>query len=678
MNYIRYGDALKETDFIKGLAEDIDECVSELTIVDPAVGSGAFLVGMLNQIVKLRTNLLEISNKKVDKYEIKLQTIQNSLYGVDLEYDAVEIAKLRLWLSLIVDQETNGHAPKPLPNLNFHLRVGNSLVDTFENIKLWNVRWRGTKKEAKAKLQMNLFNTDTVEAILKRLKDAKVQFFNTSDEHEKQKLSSQIELEQMELIRSELIAQGKYDVFYRIEDMIKNKTKPFFIWELEFEEVYKNDGFDIVIANPPYVQLQKENGKLANELKDQGYETFVRNGDIYCIFYEKGLSLLKEKGILCYITSNKWMRAGYGEKLRGYLANHCNPLKLIDYAGNKIFESATVDVNTLIACKEKNEGKTLAVTVDDGWTRNLSDYIKQNSSEISFTNSENWIILNPIELSIKKKIEQYGTKLQDWDLSINRGILTGYNDAFIIDEATKNSLITADPKSAELIRPILRGKDIKRYTYDFANLWIICIPCGFTNLNKTGKAEDWFSNSYNAIYSYLVKTEEELSKNRSTKSKGLYKRDDQGDYWWELRSCKYMDDFFERNIAWQRITHENTFCLTKENTVILDRMAFINGAKEKTYYLLAVLNSSLVKFWMKKNVPEYGSTGYRFSNQFVTQIPVPLFVEEKELAKINDYVKEYFEGKDTSNVINEFVFRIFKLTKEEIKYIDSENYLYNQ
>ena len=138
------------------------------------------------------------------------------------------------------------------------------------------------------------------------------------------------------------------------------------------------------------------------------------------------------------------------------------------------------------------------------------------------------------------------------------------------------------------------------------------------------------------------------------------------------------DDFFERNIAWQRITHENTFCLTKENTVILDSMAFINGAKEKTYYLLAVLNSSLVKFWMKKNVPEYGSTGYRFSNQFVTQIPVPLFVEEKELAKINDYVKEYFEGKDTSNVINEFVFRIFKLTKEEIKYIDSENYLYNQ
>ena len=267
----------------------------------------------------------------------------------------------------------------------------------------------------------------------------------------------------MELIRSELVAQGKFDVYTRIEDMIKKKTKPFFIWELEFEEVFKNgQGFDIVIANPPYVQLQKEGGRLANELKDQGYETFTRTGDIYCIFYEKGIDLLKDCGILCYITSNKWMRAGYGEKLRRYLANNTNPLKLIDYGGNKIFESATVDVNTLIAAKEKNEGQTLAVTVDEGCTINLSDYIKQNSSEISFTNSENWVILNPIELSIKKKIEQYGTKLQDWDLSINRGILTGYNDAFIIDEATKNSLITADPKSAELIRPILRGKDIVR------------------------------------------------------------------------------------------------------------------------------------------------------------------------------------------------------------------------
>ena len=119
----------------------------------------------------------------------------------------------------------------------------------------------------------------------------------------------------------------------------------------------------------------------------------------------------------------------------------------------------------------------------------MSDYLQQHYSEIKFDSSDNWILLNPIEISIKNKIEQYGTPLSEWDIQINYGIKTGYNDAFIIDESTKNALIASDPKSGELIRPILRGKDIKKYSYDFANLWIIYIPCGFTNINKTGRAE---------------------------------------------------------------------------------------------------------------------------------------------------------------------------------------------
>ena len=670
LNYVRYGDALKETDFIKELADDIDECVSEFTIVDPAVGSGAFLVGMLNQIVKLRTNLLELTNKKIDKYEIKLQTIQNSLYGVDLEYDAVEIAKLRLWLSLIVDQETNGYAPKPLPNLNFHLRVGNSLVDTFENIKLWNVRWKGTKKEAKVEIQGNLFNTDTVEAILKRLKDAKVKFFNTSDELDKQKLSNQIENEQLELIKSELVAKGKFDLFSKIEDMIRKKTKPFFIWELEFEEVYKNGGFDIVVANPPYVQLQKDGGKLANELKDQGYATFARTGDIYCIFYEKGLNLLKDKGILCYITSNKWMRAGYGEKLRGYLADNCNPLKLIDYAGNKIFESATVDVNTLIACKEKNKGKTLAVTVDDGCTTNLSDYIKHNNSEISFNSSENWAILNQIELSIKKKIEEYGTKLEDWGLSINRGILTGYNDAFIIDEPTKNALIASDPKSDELIRPILRGKDIRRYSYEFAQLWVIYIPCGYTNNHKGNyDPETWFKKTHPSIYSYLINTEMELSKNRSKKSKGLYKRDDQGDYWWELRSCKYLDEFYKQKIMYNDINRRLSFCLVDKGIFCNNTIYFISTEIHQNYFL-AILNSKLINWYYKTLSVQLGDNAVRMFTMYVNKIPIPKINSQKE-KEISILVDEFLKSFDSEIdcKLDMLIFDLYNLTKEEIEYI---------
>ena len=680
INYVRYGNALKEADFIKEFAEEIDNCISEFTIVDPAVGSGAFLVGMLNQIVKVRINLLNYTDKKLSIYEMKLQTIQNSLYGVDIEYDAVEIAKLRLWLSLIVDQEVvRNDAPKPLPNLNFHLKVGNSLVDTFEKIKLWNVRWRGSKKESKIDVRMNLFNAETVEVVLNRLKEAKVRFFSTSNEQEKQILSAQIEMEQIELIKSELFAQGKFDLFDKIQEMIRKKTKPFFIWELEFEEVFKvNQGFDIVIANPPYVQLQKDGGKLADELQDQNYETFARTGDIYCIFYEKGLNVLKNEGVLCYITSNKWMRAGYGEKLRGYLANNCNPIKLIDFGGNKIFESATVDVNILIASKEKNLGQTLAVTIEDGVLNNLSEYIKKNGNLSEFKNSDNWINLNKIEASIKKKIEEKGKKLLLWDeLSINRGVLTGYNEAFIIDDDTRKSLIAKDVKSAELIRPILRGKDITRYKYYFAKLWMIFIPSGYTNNHKTiSDAGLWFKMTFPSIYSHLIKTEEELSKIRGSKVKGLFKRDDQGDYWWELRPCKYMDDFNMRNIAWQRITKENIFCLTEPGMVILDSMAFINGAGDKTAYLLAALNSSVISFWIKKNVPEYGDTGYRLSNQFVKLMPIPYDVDQVLFDKINDLVSKI--DIDTENKfleIDDLMYKLYGLNEEEINYIRQKIYM---
>lgn len=482
----------------------------------------------------------------------------------------------------------------------------------------------------------------------------------------------------MELIRSELVAKDKFDLFNQIEEMIKKKTKPFFIWELEFEEVFKNgQGFDIVIANPPYVQLQKNGGKLANELKDQGYETFVRTADIYCLFYEKGINLLKKQGILCYITSNKWMRAGYGKNLRAFLAKNSNPLKLIDYGGNKIFETATVDVNTLIASKEKNFGKTLAATIADGCTKNLSDYLQHHYTINSFINSDNWVLLNPIEMSIKEKIESNGNPLSNWDIAINYGIKTGYNDAFIINENIRDMLIASDPNSAELIRPILRGKDIKRYNYKFANLWLIYIPWHFPLQNDSSikgaskDAEVEFKKQYPAIYSYLYGYKEKLS-NRNKAETGIRYE------WYALQrwGSKYSDDFFEQNIAWQRITHENTFCLTDSNMVILDSMAFINGAKNKTLYLLAVLNSSIIKFWMKKNVPEYGSSGYRLSNQFVIQIPVPINPPSDLFEKINNLVSKGFSsGSFDYNEIDNSVYKLFGLSADEIEYISAKKYL---
>ena len=295
---------------------------------------------------------------------------------------------------------------------------------------------------------------------------------------------------------------------------------------------------------------------------------------------------------------------------------------------------------------------------------------------MSFNNSENWVILNPIELSIKEKIEQYGTKLQDWDLSINRGILTGYNDAFIIDEATKNSLIAADPKSAELIRPILRGKDIKRYTYDFAGLWIICVPCGFTNTNKTGNAEEWFSTNYKAIYFYLIKTEEELSKNRSTKSKGLYKRDDQGDYWWELRSCKYMDDFNKPKLMYSEIVQEPHFYYDDKTHYCPEATTFImNGDNLKS--LLLILNSQLSFniFKLFYAGGGLGENGIRYKKSFLLNLRLPKLDETAIIALKSYYEKLFannFQLETNSVILNEieyYISKLYKLSQAETEYL---------
>ena len=181
------------------------------------------------------------------------------------------------------------------------------------------------------------------------------------------------------------------------------------------------DGFDIVIGNPPYIQLQNNAGKLANLYEKSGYRTFERKGDIYCLFYERGHQLLKAGGHLCFITSNKWMRAGYGKKTRDFLAKNTNPILLIDFAGVKVFDSATVDTNILLFSQEPNQHKTLCTCAskqDKNSIKNLSVFVQQNAVSNNFATSDSWVILSPIERSIKRKIESIGTPLKDWDIQI--------------------------------------------------------------------------------------------------------------------------------------------------------------------------------------------------------------------------------------------------------------------
>ncbi len=407
------------------------EKLFSLKILDPACGSGAFPMGIL-------TRLLEILGPKpAERYATKLRLIENCIYGVDIQPIAVQIAKLRFFISLVCDWP-DGQTP-PLPNLENNFVCANTLV--------------GKKKQAVA----TLFDNAEIENVKKELSQVRHDHFSARHTSQKKKLRKRdaelrarlfVLLSENDLFAPEdarqLAAWDPYD---------QNATSAFFDPEWMFDV---KDGFDIVIGNPPYVQLQNNGGALANQYKDLGFETFERTGDIYTLFYERGYQFLRKGGHLCYITSNKWMRAGYGASLRQFFSQKTHAKTLIDFAGQKIFDSATVDTNILLLEKTTQEQDTLptsAVIATDDCRENLSLFVRHNAEKCCFKGDSSWVILSPIERSIKEKIERIGTPLKDWDVKIYRGILTGCNEAFIIDEAKRQQLIAEDPKSAEIIRP---------------------------------------------------------------------------------------------------------------------------------------------------------------------------------------------------------------------------------
>ncbi len=431
---------------IRAHPKQIDEKLASIKVCDPACGSGAFLVGMMSEIVKAR-NILSIYIKDAGGksfYDFKRECIENSLYGVDISAGAVEIAKLRLWLSLIVDEEDIEQI-KPLPNLDYKIMCGNSLSG----------------------IDRDLLNYDSF-AKLEQYKDS----FIEETMHEKKKnLKEQID-----------------KLFLNITGEKKD-----FDFEVYFSEVFRDSGgFDAVIANPPYIRQEKIKDKPL--LKK--YEVYNSTSDIYTYFYEKSWNILKDGGFSCIISSNKWMRAKYGEKLRDFLKSKSSIVDIIDFGGHKVFESATVDTNIILFQKLKradvqscltavtpsNTINALNIKSDFNKEYDLCDYFKKNRLEVKQASLDLncFTFGSDAVMNLKAKIEKIGTPLKDkdWDVKIYRGIITGLNESFIIDSAKReeilNSCETEERRRTELlIKPILRGKDIDKYSYKWADKWVI-------------------------------------------------------------------------------------------------------------------------------------------------------------------------------------------------------------
>ena len=639
-----------------------------ITVLDPACGSGAFPIGMLQKIVyilqeidpsadlwfdKATENVSYLLKKEFEKkfndgslnYIRKLSVIQNSIFGIDIQPIAVEISRLRCFLSLVIEEKVKddefNRGINPLPNLDFKFIIANSLIGLEENV------------------QMSLFEN---EDHINRLKDVRDEYFNAeSDRRTELKLEFK-DIQQDMLLNTIANYQKQASVRYQQLSSWKpfeNEATNWFDADWMFGI---KDGFDIVIGNPPYIQLQKMHEE-ADKIAKQNYKTFTRTGDLYCIFYEFGYNVLKENGILTYITSNKWMRAEYGNQLRNFFVKHTNPLLLIDFFGTKVFESATVDVNILLFTKGENNGSTNCCIIKDDCLNNLSNYIEQNKNLMSYkVYDENWLILNKTELSIKNKIEAIGVPLSDWKLRINFGIKTGYNDAFIIDESTKNKLIKEDPKSAEIIRPILRGKDIKKYKYIFAKLYLIAtFPSQKLDIDK-----------YPAIKKYLLsfgkEKLEQTGEEHIVNGVKIKARKKTNNKWFETQdSIAYWDDFYKQKIVYPCIMAQAP-CFAYDNSkyFAIAPGNIISG--EHLKYLCCLLNSELLYFALRKFYMGGGIEGELKTNRLLI-LPVKKPSLEEEKLFENLYNEVTLPDIKQEKKINDVIFSIYNLSIEEILYV---------
>ena len=358
------------------------------------------------------------------------------------------------------------------------------------------------------------------------------------------------------------------------------------------------------------------------------------------------------------------MRAGYGEKTRDFFAKNTNPMLLIDFAGVKIFESATVDTNILLFAKATNEHKTwCAVTnkQNKDSVKNLSVFVQQSGTECEFSNSDSWVILSPIEQSIKRKIEAVGTPLKDWDIQINYGIKTGYNDAFIIDTAKRDEILAncqskdERKRTAELIRPILRGRDIKRYGYNWANLWLINTHNGIR-----GKLERIHIEDYPAVKAHLDQYWDKISK-----------RADKGETPYNLRNCAYLEDFSKPKILWKRVGSILRFCYSDNDFLGLDSTCFATGINIE--YVCCVLNSP-IGHYLLKDAPKTGTGDLLVSVQAIEPIQIPQVGSEMNLI-FKRLLEELIKGESLTNEkeISRKIFKLYDLSLDEQSYIE-ENF----
>ncbi|EOH2050780.1 class I SAM-dependent DNA methyltransferase [Campylobacter coli] len=662
-------------------------------------------------------------------FHTKKDIIENNLFGVDINPNSCEITKLRLWIELLKHSfyqsfdDENYHDLKTLPNIDINIKCGNSLVSYFETGKSLNhypnIKERINKYKRIVKDYKEGFYTDKSH-INQEIKNLKISFKNFcfADKFKKEMKSFNDKCEKYSKKYGNFLAVDDENLKFFVSANLtlfdfdeKEATKEFanlkkeydnifnlesnhpFEWRFEFPEILDDDGnfkgFDLIIGNPPYIR-QEELKELKSHLA-KNYKVYKGTSDIYTYFYELGFNVLKDRGgVLSYITSNKYTRAGYGEALREFLLKNVKFLEYTDLNGIKVFDSATVDTSILCFEKSKskdNKFKYLALSneilktcaYNIGLYKDFAEFSQNSLSKESFTFSDE------NTSALKAKIERIGTPLKEWQgLNIYRGILTGYNEAFIITTEKRNEILAnckdeaEKERTAKLIRKMLRGRDIKRYSYEWAGLWVIFIPWHFPNVEKPKtmlENEQDLKEQYPSLYKHLLSHKERLSKRNKEETGIRYE-------WYCLQrwGANYYQEFEREKIVWASVGYiEHSFI--PKDMLLQDTNYFFSTSNR---YLLGILNSKPITYYLADIQTPLGNTGaFRNYKYNIEKLPIPKINSKNqnivdELINLVDEIlkaKEQDKNANTQeleNKINSLVYKLYNLNEEEIKIIEGK------
>ncbi|MFP6277780.1 class I SAM-dependent DNA methyltransferase [Helicobacter pylori] len=673
-------------------------------------------------------------------FELKKDIIENCLFGVDINPNSCEITKLRLWIELlkysyyIFEEGKNTNNLETLPNIDINIKCANSLISRFnlndDLKKIPNIKQKIQEYKdlvAQYKDPNPLYPLNKAD-LINKIQDLKNTFSLTlKDPKTKAELEKAIEkhikkynffaLDDKSLLDGldyfipslfgtpKLSPKEEEEAFAsygriralrkKLDDALSGREyQNAFEWRFEFPEVLNDEGdflgFDCIIGNPPYIR--QEHIKDLKPLLEKQYQDFYNStADIYTYFFALAYHLLKEKGFSAFITSNKYARAKYGAKLRELLLKKTTIVSYMELNALKVFESATVDTSIINFIKQTPPEESGFKYYEP--TPNDKDDLKSTPSLLMKQNAlstESFIFANATLLDLRDKMESVGTPLKDWDIQIYRGILTGANEAFIIPTEKREEILNACKTQEErerteaLIKPILRGKDIKRYSYEWAGEWLIFIPWHFPN---TGSPKDMeqnekdFSIHYPIIYAHLLSHKDELLKRNKDETGKRYE-------WYCLQrwAASYLQDFEKEKIVYGEIVQEPRFYLDNGECELgvfyAEATSFILTG-EHLRYLLGMLHSKLITFAFKTFYAGggLGESGYRYKKAFIERLPIPKITEKnQELAdKITDCAERILKSKEKDpkantqrleKEIDALVYQLYHLTDEEIKIIE--------